>query len=314
MSKDIAFEMAVSSVRFGVGVTREVGMDLAEMGARLVLVVTDPVVARLPPVRTVLDSLERNKIPYALYDRVRVEPSDESSLLWIASPAVARWVSRPSSAMTEPAPTLGRQAGAPADRAAHLALLRDLRHPGRQHASAGQFPGRPRHRFSPTAPRRPISASTSCRRSSARDFGWIGAIDTIERLEATHGDDGEARAISRPFLQLVRYGNLRPLDPQYVSSVDSGNLAGHLIALANACQDWCEASIEDDGRLAGIVDALSLVREEVESLRDRRRTETVTWRQLDESVALIFTDACRLSLAGETLPAALQRSQDLPKS
>ena len=84
MNKDIAFEMAVSSVRFGVGVTREVGMDLAEMGARLVLVVTDPVLAGLPPVRTVLESLEENKIPYALYDRVRVEPSDESFLDAIA--------------------------------------------------------------------------------------------------------------------------------------------------------------------------------------------------------------------------------------
>ena len=39
------------------GVTREVGMDLAEMGARLVLVVTDPVVAKLPPVQTVLESV-----------------------------------------------------------------------------------------------------------------------------------------------------------------------------------------------------------------------------------------------------------------
>ena len=84
MNKDIAFEMAVSSVRFGVGVTREVGMDLKEMGARLVLVVTDPVVATLPPVRTVLESLEQNGIPYALYDRVRVEPSDESFLDAIA--------------------------------------------------------------------------------------------------------------------------------------------------------------------------------------------------------------------------------------
>jgi hydroxyacid-oxoacid transhydrogenase len=84
MSKDIAFEMAVSSVRFGVGVTREVGMDLAEMGATLVMVVTDPLLARLPPVRTVLESLEQNKIPYAVYDRVRVEPSDESFLDAIA--------------------------------------------------------------------------------------------------------------------------------------------------------------------------------------------------------------------------------------
>ena len=33
---------------------------------------------------------------------------------------------------------------------------------------------------------------------------------------------------------------LRPLDPPYVSTVDSGNLAGHLIALANACREWCE--------------------------------------------------------------------------
>ena len=84
MSHDTAFEMAVSSVRFGVGVTREVGMDLAEMGARLVLVVTDPLLRTLPPVRTVLESLEQNKIPYALYDRVRVEPSDESFLDAIA--------------------------------------------------------------------------------------------------------------------------------------------------------------------------------------------------------------------------------------
>jgi hydroxyacid-oxoacid transhydrogenase len=84
MSKEFAFEMAVSSVRFGVGVTREVGMDLAEIGARLVLVMTDPVVSRLPPVRNVIDSLERSGVPYALYDRVRVEPSDESFLDAIA--------------------------------------------------------------------------------------------------------------------------------------------------------------------------------------------------------------------------------------
>ncbi|HEX8031761.1 MAG TPA: hydroxyacid-oxoacid transhydrogenase [Vicinamibacterales bacterium] len=78
MSHDNAFEMAVSSIRFGKGVTREVGMDLAEMGATHILVVTDPILRNLPPVLTVLESLAANRLRYTLYDRVRVEPTDES--------------------------------------------------------------------------------------------------------------------------------------------------------------------------------------------------------------------------------------------
>src|SRR5690348_14489260 len=72
--------MAVSSIRFGKGVTREVGMDLADLGVKNALVITDPVVRALPPVKTVIDSLEASKIKYAIYDRVRVEPTDESFL------------------------------------------------------------------------------------------------------------------------------------------------------------------------------------------------------------------------------------------
>src|SRR5215467_6959795 len=70
--------MAASSVRFGAGVTREIGMDLAEFGARHVLVITDPTVAKLTPVQTALESLEANRIRFTLYDRVRIEPTDES--------------------------------------------------------------------------------------------------------------------------------------------------------------------------------------------------------------------------------------------
>jgi hydroxyacid-oxoacid transhydrogenase len=84
MSYDVAFEMAVSSIRFGKGVTREVGMDLAELGAKNVLVLTDPTLRTLPPVQTVIDSLEASRITYAVYDRVRVEPTDESFLDAIA--------------------------------------------------------------------------------------------------------------------------------------------------------------------------------------------------------------------------------------
>ncbi len=84
MAGESAFELAVSAVRFGAGVTREVGMDLADLGAHSVLVLTDPALVRLRPVQTVLASLEDNGLAFALYDRVRVEPSDESFLDAIA--------------------------------------------------------------------------------------------------------------------------------------------------------------------------------------------------------------------------------------
>src|SRR5271170_2767007 len=61
MTHETAFEMAASGIRFGSGVTREVGMDLAEIGSRNVLVITDPVLRRLRPVEIVLESLEANR-------------------------------------------------------------------------------------------------------------------------------------------------------------------------------------------------------------------------------------------------------------
>ena len=81
---ETAYEMAVSSVRCGFGVTREVGIELADRGVRRALVVTDPIVGRLTPVRTVISSLESSGVEWVLYDRVRVEPTEESFLEAIA--------------------------------------------------------------------------------------------------------------------------------------------------------------------------------------------------------------------------------------
>src|SRR5208282_2881498 len=84
MTHEIAFEMSGASVRYGAGVTREVGMDLVDLGIRQALVITDPLLRRLHPVQTVLESLEANHLAYTLYDRVRVEPDDQSFLHAIA--------------------------------------------------------------------------------------------------------------------------------------------------------------------------------------------------------------------------------------
>lgn len=78
MTYETAFEMATSAIRFGFGVTSEVGAELMDMGKRHVLVFTDPNLRSLPPVATVLESLEQHKIQYAVFDRVRVEPTDQS--------------------------------------------------------------------------------------------------------------------------------------------------------------------------------------------------------------------------------------------
>lgn len=75
---DTAFEMAASNIRFGPGATREVGLDLADWGARRALVVTDPKLSRLAPVEVVRESLAAENVDYQLFDGVRVEPTDKS--------------------------------------------------------------------------------------------------------------------------------------------------------------------------------------------------------------------------------------------
>lgn len=78
MNCETAFEISAATIRFGAGVTREVGMDLADMGVRNVLLITDPRVRQLPPVTAVLESLSEHNIPFAVFDRVQVEPTDIS--------------------------------------------------------------------------------------------------------------------------------------------------------------------------------------------------------------------------------------------
>ncbi|XP_067219679.1 hydroxyacid-oxoacid transhydrogenase, mitochondrial isoform X1 [Chanodichthys erythropterus] len=75
---DYAFEMACSNIRFGAGVTREIGMDLQNMGARNVCLMTDRTLSQLPPVAAVLDSLTKHGVKYKIFEDVRVEPTDKS--------------------------------------------------------------------------------------------------------------------------------------------------------------------------------------------------------------------------------------------
>lgn len=78
MLLETAFTMDTSSVKYGAGVTREVGYDMKRLGATRVMVVTDPKLSQSQPVQITLEALRREGIEAVLYDRVRVEPTDQS--------------------------------------------------------------------------------------------------------------------------------------------------------------------------------------------------------------------------------------------
>jgi hydroxyacid-oxoacid transhydrogenase len=77
---DTAFQMAASNIRFGPGTTREVGMDLVELGARRTLVIIDPALVSLPTGQTVVEALKQARVNFEVYSALEVEPTDESFL------------------------------------------------------------------------------------------------------------------------------------------------------------------------------------------------------------------------------------------
>jgi len=96
---------------------------------------------------------------------------------------------------------------------------------------------------------------------AARDFGWCGLRDALDRIEATLGTMVRMHKCRGHLYNWYDTRDLRPLDPRYVSSVDSGNLAAHLITLAGAFREWQKSPSPPASALDGLADALDLARE-----------------------------------------------------
>ncbi len=213
-------------------------------------------------------------------------------ILWMLSPAIARWASLPP-------PVAGRRPVSAADvLALRLVARRTWRFFETFVAEADHmlppdnFQEEPKpvlaHRTSPTNLGLYLLSVVT-----ARDFGWLGTLDTVDRLDATLGTMNGLERFRGHFYNWYDTHDLRPLDPKYVSSVDSGNLAGHLIALGNACREMIGCPLMGPAWLAGIADTLELTRESLKALTDDQRTQTVTRKQLEEAL-----DTLAVSLRG----------------
>ena len=73
-----AFTIDTSSIKFGPGITSEAGYELARLGAKRVLVVTDPQMTNSQAVQTAIESLKQASINFTVFDQVSVEPTDAS--------------------------------------------------------------------------------------------------------------------------------------------------------------------------------------------------------------------------------------------
>lgn len=166
-------------------------------------------------------------------------------ILWVGSPVWTWWVSRPR-------PTLEGVKLAETDRIYLEGIARDTwrlfeRCVGAEdnHLPPDNLQLLPHdmvaHRTSPTNIGLYL-LSVAC----ARQFGWIGTQDMLARLEATLATLNTLQRHRGHFLNWYDTQTCAPLMPMYVSTVDSGNLVGHLLAVAQACLELAHAPLDSE--------------------------------------------------------------------
>ncbi|MCC6002546.1 MAG: glycosyl transferase, partial [Pararhodobacter sp.] len=180
------------------------------------------------------------------------------ALLWLAAPLVAHRISRPVPPDRD-APLTGADA-----QGLRLIARRTWRYFETFVTEADHF--LPPDNFQET-PQPVLARRTSPTNigmyllsvTAARDLGWIGLSDALSRLERTLATMQRMPTFRGHLHNWHATDDLRVLEPAYVSSVDSGNLAGHLIAVAQACAEWQrQPQVDETAWRAGLRDTLLL--------------------------------------------------------
>ncbi len=177
--------------------------------------------------------------------------------LWIAAPAVARFISTPHA--DHPDLTLSD-----AD-AGELRLIARRTWAFFEHFVTAEDHHLPPDNFqetpSPVLAQRTSPTNIGMYLLSsvvALEFGWVGLLAWIERLEECMRTLSKLERFRGHFFNWYDTRTAQPLLPRYVSTVDSGNLAGHLLTLANAIEAAALRPLWSPERLNGIADAVAL--------------------------------------------------------
>ena len=110
---------------------------------------------------------------------------------------------------------------------------------------------------------------------AAYDLGYTGQLDFITRLQATFDTLDQLEHYRGHLLNWYDTESLAALAPRYVSTVDSGNLAGCLLVIEQACLAFPDAFVMRAQRWQGLLDTLGLLEERLDELYSNNQNESV---------------------------------------
>jgi cyclic beta-1,2-glucan synthetase len=146
---------------------------------------------------------------------------------------------------------------------------------------------------------------------AARDFGWIGLQAVVNRLELTFSTLNKLPKYKGHLYNWYDTENLETLNPAYVSSVDSGNLAGHLITLANVFDEWQQAPISHHFNI-GMQDNLTLLAETIISNEFSGASDTHALNIIVTDITTLINDPRSVEDIAPSIIILIQQALDLP--
>ncbi|MDF1708338.1 MAG: glucoamylase family protein [Paracoccaceae bacterium] len=145
---------------------------------------------------------------------------------------------------------------------------------------------------------------------AAHDMGWIGRAEATSRLERTLSTIQRMPRFRGHLHNWHATDDLRVLEPAYISTVDSGNLAGHLIAVAQACAEWRRTPPAETDWRAGLLDTLTLAQRALEETRSPDRELAARLKELSEAAKAAAPLDRLLALSTPTLVQARMAEAD----
>ncbi|HEY5801814.1 MAG TPA: glucoamylase family protein, partial [Burkholderiaceae bacterium] len=177
--------------------------------------------------------------------------------LWLVSPIAAAWISRPRP---------------PAQAELQPEQVRFLRHLARKTWAFFQAYVGPRDNWLPPDNMQEHPVEVVARRTSptniglallanatAYDFGYIGAGAVLERTRNTLDTLDKLERHRGHFYNWYATDTLQPLLPIYVSTVDSGNLAGHLLTMRPALHELRAQPVVPAKLFNGLLDTFEIL-------------------------------------------------------